>query len=207
MESDVFGFWAFLMSDALIFALLFAIYATMIGRYAGGPTPGQEFKFHSAFWETALLLTSSFTYGGVSIALKHDAKRRWIVLFMAITFCLGAYFVRMECHEFTTMFHDGATPEHSGYLSSFFVLVAMLPLLNHIIGGHIGSIDGGPRSFQPMNVNFGLFPPLATAVKGKDGERLRGAEKTLARKRALTRRALVDLDHWIEGDGHAAAAE
>jgi cytochrome o ubiquinol oxidase subunit III len=163
VESDVFGFWAFLMSDALIFALLFAIYATMIGRYAGGPTPGQEFKFHSAFWETALLLTSSFTYGGVSIALKHDAKRRWIVLFTAITFCLGAYFVRMECHEFTTMFHDGATPEHSGYLSSFFVLVAMHGF--HVTCGLIWMLLMGAQMAihgidQRVKVNFvrlGLF--------------------------------------------------
>ena len=33
-------------------------------------------------------------------------------------------------------------------------------LLNHITGGHIELIDPGPRSFQPMNVNFGLFPPI-----------------------------------------------
>lgn len=125
VESDVFGFWAFLMTDALFFALLFSIYGTMIGSYAGGPTPGSEYKFHSAFWETALLLTSSFTFGGVSLALKHEAERLWVGFFMALTFCLGAYFLRMEIHDFITMFHDGATPERSGFLSSFFSLVGM----------------------------------------------------------------------------------
>src|SRR5207253_328084 len=79
-------------------------------------------------------------------------------------------------------------------------------LLNHITGGHIATIDAGPRSFQPMNVNFGLFPPLARApAKGPDGTRLRGAEKTLAKKRALTRRALADLARWLAGEVPAAA--
>ena len=79
-------------------------------------------------------------------------------------------------------------------------------LLNHITGGHIGSIDAGPRSYQPMNINFGLFPPLASALKHDDGLRLRGVEKALAKKRALACRALVDLEHWIGGD-QATAAE
>jgi methylenetetrahydrofolate--tRNA-(uracil-5-)-methyltransferase len=80
-------------------------------------------------------------------------------------------------------------------------------LLAHITGGHVETIDAGPRSYQPMNVNFGLFPPLAQAVKSEDGRRLRGTEKALAKKRALTRRALVELERWIAGDQHAAAAE
>ena len=71
-------------------------------------------------------------------------------------------------------------------------------LINHITGGHIESIDAGPRSFQPMNINFGLFPPLAKAPTRKaDGSRLRGPEKSVARKQALSARALADLDRWI----------
>jgi methylenetetrahydrofolate--tRNA-(uracil-5-)-methyltransferase len=58
-----------------------------------------------------------------------------------------------------------------------------------------------------MNVNFGLFPPLAHAVKSENGGRLRGTQKALAKKRALTRRALADLERWITGADHAAAAE
>ena len=59
-------------------------------------------------------------------------------------------------------------------------------LLGHITGGHVATIDAGPRSYQPMNVNFGLFPPLTEALdKGEDGKRLRGTEKVLAKKRAL----------------------
>jgi methylenetetrahydrofolate--tRNA-(uracil-5-)-methyltransferase len=80
-------------------------------------------------------------------------------------------------------------------------------LLAHITGGHIETIDAGPRSFQPMNVNFGLFPPVAQApTRGPDGERLRGPAKMLAKKRALTARALDDLAHWT-GSGRMVAAE
>jgi len=84
-------------------------------------------------------------------------------------------------------------------------------LLAHITGGHIetasGTASATARSYQPMNVNFGLFPPLAHALKGEGGQRLRGCEKALEKKRALTRRALADLARWISGDDHAVAAE
>ncbi|MDQ2955076.1 MAG: FAD-dependent oxidoreductase, partial [Pseudomonadota bacterium] len=80
-------------------------------------------------------------------------------------------------------------------------------LLGHITGGHVEAIDAGARSFQPMNVNFGLFPPLSR-MPGKDehGKRLRGTAKTMAKKRALSARALADLDAWIAG-GILLAAE
>jgi methylenetetrahydrofolate--tRNA-(uracil-5-)-methyltransferase len=73
-------------------------------------------------------------------------------------------------------------------------------LLNHITGGHIETIDAGPRSFQPMNINFGLFPPLIRSPsRASDGTRLRGTAKTLAKKRALSARALADLGEWWRG--------
>jgi methylenetetrahydrofolate--tRNA-(uracil-5-)-methyltransferase len=78
-------------------------------------------------------------------------------------------------------------------------------LIGHITGGHIETIDAGPRSFQPMNVNFGLFPPLASAPKPEDGRRLRGPEKALAKKRALSERAARDLVAWIAGPQDVAA--
>lgn len=75
---------------------------------------------------------------------------------------------------------------------------ALGALLGHITGGHIETIDAGPRSFQPMNINFGLFPPLANPpTKKPDGSRLRGNEKTVAKKQAMSARALADLDRWI----------
>ncbi len=125
VESDVFGFWIFLMSDAVLFALLFAIYGTSLDATAGAPGPAQEFKIGSAFTETMLLLASSFTFGMASIALKQDARSRRLVLWLGATFLLGLGFLGMEAHDFVTMAADGATPDRSDFLSAFFVLVGM----------------------------------------------------------------------------------
>src|SRR6202047_3469695 len=81
-------------------------------------------------------------------------------------------------------------------------------LLAHVTGGHLepaDSADHGARSYQPMNINFGLFPPPCGPLKSDNGRRLRGTQKSLAKKRALTRRALDDLDRWITGDIPLAA--
>jgi methylenetetrahydrofolate--tRNA-(uracil-5-)-methyltransferase len=84
---------------------------------------------------------------------------------------------------------------------------ALGSLLGHITGGHIETIDTGPRSFQPMNINFGLFPPLAhPPTKKPDGSRLRGNEKTIAKRQALSARALSDLDRWIADNLQIQAA-
>ncbi len=84
------------------------------------------------------------------------------------------------------------------------VETAMGALINHITGGHIVTIDEGPRSFQPMNINFGLFPPIGTALRNETGKRMRGPEKALARKRALTARAKQVMANWMGGAPEAA---
>ncbi|WP_185982897.1 methylenetetrahydrofolate--tRNA-(uracil(54)-C(5))-methyltransferase (FADH(2)-oxidizing) TrmFO [Aureimonas mangrovi] len=82
---------------------------------------------------------------------------------------------------------------------------AMGALLGHITGGHIlAEEEGGKRSFQPMNVNFGLFPPVE--VPREEGKRLRGKEKTIAKRRALSARALADFAVWLDGQSASAAA-
>ncbi|RWC94152.1 MAG: FADH(2)-oxidizing methylenetetrahydrofolate--tRNA-(uracil(54)-C(5))-methyltransferase TrmFO, partial [Mesorhizobium sp.] len=79
-------------------------------------------------------------------------------------------------------------------------------LLNHITGGHIVSDDEpGKRSFQPMNINFGLFPPVE-APKA-EGKRLRGKDKTVVKRRAVTSRALADCRQWLGLPSRAEAAE
>jgi len=93
-----------------------------------------------------------------------------------------------------------AAERHGAALSPPPAETAIGALLNHITGGHIQTIDEGPRSFQPMNVNFGLFPPLDQAPRAEDGKRLRGPAKALARKHALTARAGVALSAWLAGE-------
>ena len=122
VESGVFGFWVFLMSDAVMFALLFAIFGTMLNT-PGVANPDPEFKITPAFLETFALLSSSFSYGMVSLCLKRNAGRLWVGLWLAVTFCLGAWFLDMECHDFLSMFKHHATPESSGTISAYFVLV------------------------------------------------------------------------------------
>ncbi len=74
---------------------------------------------------------------------------------------------------------------------------ALGALLNHITGGHIESMEAGPRSFQPMNVNFGLFPPLDVPAVGAAGAKLKGKQRGAAKKRLIADRALADLGTWL----------
>lgn len=122
-ETGLFGFWIFLMSDAVLFALLFAIYGMQLAATADAPGPAAEFKLGSAFWETMVLLTSSFTFGMASLAMKYAQSRLWLVVMLALTLALGMTFIGMELHDFATMFHDQAWPDRSGFLSAFFALV------------------------------------------------------------------------------------
>ena len=73
---------------------------------------------------------------------------------------------------------------------------ALGALVAHITGGHLEAEGySGARSFQPMNVNFGLFPEV-TVVKPEGAGRWRGNDKTIAKRRAITTRALKDLAAW-----------
>ena len=161
VESGVFGFWIFLMSDAVLFALLFAVYGTSLGATAGAPGPAQEFKLGAAFIETLLLLTSSFTFGLASIALKHGSRR--LLLWMIATLVLGLAFLGMEANDFATMAADHATPDRSGYLSAFFVLVGMHGL--HVTIGSVWmvvmmvqlALFGTDRKVKINLVRLGLF--------------------------------------------------
>ncbi|MGA9541335.1 MAG: cytochrome o ubiquinol oxidase subunit III [Methyloceanibacter sp.] len=121
-EEKDFGFWLYLMSDAVIFACLFATYLVMVGNTAGGPTPKDVFSLDRAAAETALLLLSSTTFGVAAVALS-AGERSKVLLWLAITFLLGASFIFLEFGEFRGMIAEGAGPERSGFLSAFFTLV------------------------------------------------------------------------------------
>ncbi len=77
------------------------------------------------------------------------------------------------------------------------VTTALGALVNHITAGHLDTIDAGPRSFQPMNVNFGLFPPIEAQTHDGEGRKLRGPDKGAARKKALSARAEADMAAWL----------
>ncbi|EQB12697.1 cytochrome c oxidase subunit 3 [Sphingobium lactosutens] len=132
-EHAIFGFWIFLMSDAVIFALLFATYGVMLPATAGGPTPASVYKIWPTFIETLLLLTSSLTYGMASVAMKYGSRRGDVHRWLAATLALGLIFLAFEWHDFAEMFAQGAYPTRSGFLSAFFGLVPLHGL--HVVAG------------------------------------------------------------------------
>jgi cytochrome o ubiquinol oxidase subunit 3 len=137
-ERAIFGFWVFLMSDAVIFALLFATYGTMLRATAGGPTAMNEFKIGSALTETLILLSSSFTFGMASIRMKYRKAGEPLgplLAWLAVTLTLGLAFIGLEVRDFMLLFHDGAYPSRSGFLSAFFALVPLHGL--HVMGGSL----------------------------------------------------------------------
>jgi methylenetetrahydrofolate--tRNA-(uracil-5-)-methyltransferase len=81
---------------------------------------------------------------------------------------------------------------------------ALGALVGHITGGHL---DAGAGSFQPMNINYGLLPPLEPPKRSEEGRRLGAKERGRAKKRLMGERALADLAGWLDGAAQLAAAE
>jgi cytochrome o ubiquinol oxidase subunit III len=121
-EEKALGFWLYLMSDAIIFALLFATYVVMAPNHAGGPTGKDVFDLSRTFAETMLLLCSSITFGFATVAVRLG-RQPVALTWLAVTFVLGAAFIALEIGEFTGMYQQGAGPQRSGFLSAFFTLV------------------------------------------------------------------------------------
>jgi cytochrome o ubiquinol oxidase subunit 3 len=119
-----YGFWLFLLSDIILFSALFAAYAVLAPRTAGGPTGVQLFHRDRVLVETGCLLASSFTCAVFSLAIEHR-RRALTAVSAAATFALGAAFVGLEYTEFARMIAAGAGPQHSAFLSAFFALVGM----------------------------------------------------------------------------------
>ena len=116
------GFWLYLMSDCLVFAALFAVYGVLGRNYAAGPNGAELFNLPLVAVNTSLLLLSSITYG---FAMLEMQRRRLgsVMLWLAITGLLGAGFIGLELYEFNHLIHEGAGPQRSAFLSSFFALV------------------------------------------------------------------------------------
>jgi cytochrome o ubiquinol oxidase subunit 3 len=134
-ETMVFGFWVFLMSDAILFGMVFTTYVTSVHATAGGPGPHDLYNIESVFIETLLLLASSFTFGMASLAMKYKHSTPRLLGWLALTLLLGMGFLGFETHDFFTMVAKGGVPSRSGFLSAFFDLVPLHGL--HVTGGCI----------------------------------------------------------------------
>jgi cytochrome o ubiquinol oxidase subunit 3 len=132
--STMLGFWIYLMSDCLIFAMLFAAYGVLGGSYAAGPAPKDLFELPLVAVNTTMLLLSSITYGFAMLAMQ-KGRVGTTQLWLAVTGFFGLCFIGIELHEFAGMIREGATPERSAFLSSFFTLVGTHGL--HVTAGLI----------------------------------------------------------------------
>ncbi|MEY9625710.1 cytochrome o ubiquinol oxidase subunit III [Sinorhizobium fredii] len=132
--STMLGFWLYLMSDCLIFAVLFATHAVVGRNYAAGPSPADLFDLPLVAVNTSMLLFSSITYGFAMLEME-KAKKNTTLVWMAVTALFGIAFVGLELYEFAHMIHEGAGPQRSAFLSSFFTLVGTHGL--HVTSGII----------------------------------------------------------------------
>lgn len=116
------GFWLYLMSDCLIFACLFAVYAVLGRSYAAGPSGADLFDLPLVAINTSMLLLSSITYG---FAMLEMQKKRvpQVLIWLGITGLFGLAFIGLELYEFHHLIHQGAGPQRSAFLSAFFALV------------------------------------------------------------------------------------
>lgn len=117
-----FGFWLYLMTDCVLFASLFAVYAVLHKNIADGPDGQSIFDLQYVLIETFVLLASSFTSGlAILAAYRKDITK--VVGWLGITGILGATFLTLELSEFAKLVHDGNSWQQSGFLSSYFTLV------------------------------------------------------------------------------------
>ncbi|KFX65728.1 cytochrome o ubiquinol oxidase subunit III [Paraburkholderia fungorum] len=119
---SVFGFWLYLMTDCIIFASLFAVFAVMQHQFAGGPTGKDLFEIPGVALETSMLLLSSITYGFAMLG-AHKNRKGVLLFWLGVTFLLGLAFLVLEMREFSHLIAQGAGPSRSAFLSSFFTLV------------------------------------------------------------------------------------
>ncbi|MGQ3241713.1 cytochrome o ubiquinol oxidase subunit III [Shinella sp.] len=121
-QSTMLGFWLYLMSDCLIFAMLFATFGVLGTSYAAGPGPKDLFDLKLVALNTAMLLFSSITYGFAMLEMQKGNKNA-TQMWLAITGLFGLAFLCIELYEFHHMIHEGAGWWRSAFLSSFFTLV------------------------------------------------------------------------------------
>lgn len=131
-NKTVFGFWVYIMTDCVLFATLFATYSVLHGNLNGGPGGQELFNLSGVLAQTLILLCSSFSCGLALLAARAHDKRQTLV-WLGVTFALGAAFLGLELAEFHQLVNEGNSWRRSGFLSAFFTLVGTHGL--HITAG------------------------------------------------------------------------
>lgn len=155
------GFWIYMMTDLLMFSVLFAVFMVLRDNTFGGITIAEIYDPPFVLTETLILLTSSFTVG-LAILFAIKKLKTPTVFFLILTAILGLIFLGMELYEFYHLFSEGYTYQKSAFLSSFFTLLSFHGL--HIIGGTIwitilathiflkGIVDNNIRKLRMMGI-------------------------------------------------------
>lgn len=133
-DRAMFGFWLYIMTDLLMFGVLFAVFAVLRDSTDGGPGAADLISMELGLLNTFILLTSSFTIG-IGLLAAWQKKLGQVVLWLGITFLLGLAFLSVEIFEFYELVHAGHTMQSSAFLSAFFILLGSHGL--HILGGLI----------------------------------------------------------------------
>lgn len=121
-NTDIFGFWIYILSDCILFSMLFSAFAVLHNNVYGGPILGSLFNIPYIFIETLLLLSSSLTFG-LAILASYKNHKTMLLNWLGVTFILGFAFVGMELSEFYHLYLEGYSWQSSAALSSFFTLV------------------------------------------------------------------------------------
>ncbi len=148
--STLLGFWLYLMSDCLIFAMLFASFGVLGGAYAAGPSPRTLFELPVVAVNTGFLLLSSLTYGFAMLSMA-ERRVRAVMAWLTVTGLFGLGFLTLELNEFSHLIAEGAGPQRSAFLSAFFTLVGTHGL--HVTFGLVWLVV-----LMTQVARFGLIP-------------------------------------------------
>lgn len=161
-DKTVFGFWVYLMTDLVLFATLFATYAVLRDSSFGGPGEAELFDLPFVLVETLILLTSSFTCGLMMVGLQLRRKKL-VLLWLGMTFLLGAAFLGLELSEFVHLVNEGNSWSSSAFLSAFFtlvgthgahILVGLIWLL--LLAGYVYTLGITPMTAKRLTL-FSMF--------------------------------------------------
>lgn len=157
-EKNLFGFWLYILSDCVLFAGLFAVFAVLRGATYGGPDGEEMLNLPFVLLETTMLLVSSYAMGMALLAAQKQ-KRGLVLLALGIALALGLAFLGLEMSEFRGLILEGAGPGRSAFLSSFFTLVgthglhvAMGMLWMLVVGAHVWARGLAPGTMRKLKM-------------------------------------------------------
>lgn len=127
-----FGFWVYMMTDAILFAAMFATYAVLHNNTYGGPNISQVASLHHILLQTLVLILSTLTYGFSFVAFYRGAKAR-VLFWLALTFVLGVLFLGIEVKDMSILAQNGYNWKTSAFLSSYFMILSIHAI--HILVG------------------------------------------------------------------------